>query len=246
MKKRQDKRSEIAFFDSYAGSEEEYNVFTDDSNEALLDACLRLAAFPRGARIADLGCGTGIFTSLLSARGFTPIGVDLSPGLVARALGRYPGIEFVEGDVEGLSFDDESFDGVLLGGIVHHLPDPSACAREVCRILKPGAAFVAFDPNRLNPFMYLYRDRNSPLYSRKGVTENERPILAGEVRRVFRDAGFDVSFDYLSGLRYRYVASAGARLLLPAYNFADGMLSRMRPLRRFYSFLLTKGVKQAR
>ncbi len=45
-------------------------------------------------------------------------------------------------------------------------------------MLRPGGRFVAFDPNRMNPFMWLYRDRASPFYSSVGVTENERPVLA--------------------------------------------------------------------
>jgi ubiquinone/menaquinone biosynthesis C-methylase UbiE len=245
MEKRQDKLREVAFFEQYAGSEEEYNVFTNESNHRLLDACIRFAGFRPGARIADFGCGSGIFTSMLKASGFSPIGVDLSSALIARARGRYPEIEFIEGDVEALPLADESFDGALLSGIVHHLPDPTRCAREVGRILKVGAAFVAFDPNRLNPFMYLYRDRSSPFYSSKGVTENERPVLPREVRRVFDQAGFDVSLDYLSGLHYRYVASPAARVILPAYNVVDTLLSWLRPLKPFYAFVLTKGVKRA-
>ena len=45
-------------------------------------------------------------------------------------------------------------------------------------MLRPGGRFVAFDPNRMNPFMWLYRDRSSPFYSPVGVTQNERPVLA--------------------------------------------------------------------
>jgi ubiquinone/menaquinone biosynthesis C-methylase UbiE len=240
----QDKLKEVAFFDQYAGSEDEYNVFTEKSNERLLDACIKLAGFQPGARIADLGCGSGIFTDMLKRKGFMPVGVDLSPGLVARAQRKYPGVEFIVGDVEALPFADASLDGVLLSGIVHHLPDPSKCAREVLRVLKPGAIFVAFDPNRLNPFMYLYRDRSSPFYSNKGVTENERPVMPREVRQVFESAGFVVAQDFLSGLHYRYVASPAARVILPAYNMADTLLSWMRPLKHFSAFLLTKGTKR--
>src|SRR5260370_39045015 len=64
----------------------------------------------------------------------------------------------------------------------------------------------------MNPFMWLYRDRASPVYSSVGVTANERPVLAREVGAVFARAGFEVSSHYLSGLAYRYVASARAPL----------------------------------
>jgi hypothetical protein len=91
--------------------------------------------------------------------------------------------------------------------------------------------------------MYLYRDRSSPFYSAVGVTENERPVLAHQVATVFRRSGFRVGTDYLSDLRYRYLASAKLRWLLPAYNAIDRALfapSFMKPLR---SFVLTYGAK---
>ena len=123
---------------------------------------------------------------------------------------------------------------MLLSGIVHHLPDPSRCAAEVFRVLRPGGRFVAFDPNRMNPFMWLYRDRSSPFYSSVGVTANERPVLAHEVAAVFRRQDLRSDTEYLSSLRYRYVASSRVRWLLPIYNAIDGALFApgfMRPFR---------------
>ena len=85
----------------------------------------------------------------------------------------------------------------LLSGLLHHLPDPARCVAEVFRVLKPGGTFVAFDPNRMNPFMYLYRDHSSPLYSPVGVTENERPGAGlHRIAAVFKNAGFTVGTDY--------------------------------------------------
>jgi ubiquinone/menaquinone biosynthesis C-methylase UbiE len=163
--------------------------------------------------------------------------------LIALGRGKYPGVEFLEGDVEHLPFPDGSLDGVLLSGLVHHLPDPGRCAGEVFRVLKSGGSFVAFDPNRMNPFMYLYRDRSSPFYSSVGVTENERPVLAHQVAAVFRGLGFRVGTDYISDLSYRYLASSKLRWLLPAYNSMDRLLFAppfMKPLR---AFVLTYGEK---
>ena len=185
----QNKASEIAFFDSH-GAADAYDVFAPTSNERLIDAVVRLSGLPKGARVVDLGCGSGVFTDVLQRRGYRCAGVDLSPKLIEIARGKYKDIEFSVGDIERLSFPGGSFDGVLLSGVLHHLPDPSRCAAEVFRILHPGGKFVAFDPNRRNPFMYLYRDRSSPVYSSVGVTENERPVLAEEIAATFRKAGF--------------------------------------------------------
>ena len=185
----QNKQIEIAFFDRHAAADA-YDVFTPASNERLIDTFMRVCDLPPGSHVVDLGCGSGVFTDALRRRGYRCTGVDLSPKLIAIARAQYRDIEFIEGDVEQLPFDGASFDGVLLTGLVHHLPDPSRCAAEVFRILRSDGKFLAFDPNRMNPFMYLYRDRSSPFYSSVGVTENERPVFADEIATIFRRAGF--------------------------------------------------------
>lgn len=238
----QNKSSEIALFDGQ-GASDAYNVFSPATNERVADIVLRLSGLPKGARIADLGCGSGVFSEVLQRRGYTCTGIDLSPNSVRMARKKYPGIEFIEGDIENLPFNDASFDGVFFGGVLHHFRDRSRCATEAGRILKPGGKFVAFDPNRMNPFMYLYRDRTSPLYSSVGVTENERPVLAGEIAATFRDAGFKTGTEFHSGLKYRYIASGAVRWLLPAYNFVDGILFAPDFMERFRSFVFTFGKK---
>ena len=109
-------------------------------------------------------------------------------------------------------------------------------------MLKPGGVFVAFDPNRRNPFMWLYRDKSSPLYSSKGVTPNERPIVAGQVRKVFSEAGFEVSTEYIS-LGFSYIASPYLRWLLSLYNHLEALIFKPAPFKPFRGFVLTYGVK---
>jgi SAM-dependent methyltransferase len=238
----QDKAKEIAFFDAHAESDE-YDVFTPQANERLIAAFTQLSGLPLGARVADLGCGSGVFTELLRRRGYRSIGLDISPKLVALGRRKYPGLELVEGDAENLPFESASLDGVLLSGLVHHFPDPRRLAIEVKRVLKNGGRFVAFDPNRMNPFMWLYRDRTSPFYSSVGVTENERPVLAWRVAEVFRNEGFRVQSDYLAGLAYRYVASPRTRVLLPVYNFIDNVVFNLPVMQPLRPFVLTSGEK---
>jgi ubiquinone/menaquinone biosynthesis C-methylase UbiE len=241
--KQQDKQKEIAFFDGHAAADD-YDVFTPQASARLVDAFARLSGLAPGARVADLGCGSGAFTHLLARTGYCSVGLDISAKLVEVGRRKYPDIEFLAGDIEHLPFADESLDGVLLSGVVHHFPDPSRCAAETFRVLRPGGRFVAFDPNRMNPFMWLYRDHASPFYSPVGVTENERPVLAREVAAAFDRAGFDVSSHYLAGLAYRYVASSRARLLLPIYNCIDAVVFGLPFMERLRPFVLTAGTKR--
>ena len=240
----QDKQKEIAFFDGHAAADD-YDVFTPQASARLVAAFVELSRLRPPARIADLGCGSGTFTALLARAGYDCVGLDISAKLIEVGRRKYPGIEFAEGDIEHLPFPDASFDGVLLSGVVHHFPDPSRCAGEVFRILRPQGRFVAFDPNRMNPFMWLYRDPASPFYSSLGVTPNERPVLAGEVAAVFQRAGFAVTTHYIAGLAYRYVASWRTRLLLPIYNLVDAKVFGLSIMERFRPFVLTAGSKPA-
>ncbi|HWK95613.1 MAG TPA: class I SAM-dependent methyltransferase [Pseudolabrys sp.] len=238
----QNKKSEIAFFDSH-GASKAYDVFTPDTNERIVDIVTRLGGFAPGTRIADLGCGSGVFTGLLHRRGFACTGIDLSPKLIRIARETHPGIDFQEGDIEHLPFADGSIDGVLLAGVLHHLPELSKCAAEIKRILRPGGRFVAFDPNRMNPAMYLYRDRSSPLYSSVGVTENERPVIASHLADAFTAAGFTTGTEFHSGMKYRYLASGALRWLLPVYNFVDSVAFAPRFMAPLRSFVFTWGEK---
>jgi ubiquinone/menaquinone biosynthesis C-methylase UbiE len=240
----QQKQAEIDFFDRHA-DRGDYNVFTPAASRKLIDAFVACTGLRPGAKVADLGCGSGAFTALLRERGYLAEGLDLSGKLISLARQSYPEIEFLVGDVEALPHVDGTLDGVLLSGVVHHLPNPRRCAAEVRRVLKPGGWFFAFDPNRKNPFMFLYRDRSSPFYSSVGVTDNERPVLARETVRVFSEAGLRASSSYLGGLHYTYVASKNVSYFLPIYNAIDSLISWPRILAPFRPFVLTYGQRLA-
>src|SRR5262249_25080607 len=108
----QDKQKEIAFFDAHA-SADEYDVFTPETNARLIGAITRLLRLPPGARVAVLGCGSGVFCDLLRNAGYTSVGLDISPKLIELGRQKYPGVEFHVGDVEQLPFPAGSLDGVL-------------------------------------------------------------------------------------------------------------------------------------
>lgn len=239
---RQNKQLEKDFFDQL-GAEQEYNVFSELANNKIIATVVQLLKARPTATILDLGCGSGVFTQLLWQRGFHCIGVDLSHALLQLGKKQHHAISFLQGDAETLPFADNSVDCVMLSCLIHHLPDPTRCAREVYRILKPAGTFVAFDPNRLNPFMYLYRDHSSPFYSAKGVTPNERPVMPQRVRQVFTQAGLTAHSCFVEGLSFRYVASSSAKSFLPIYNVFDRYFFKPFWMRIFRAFVFTYGFK---
>jgi SAM-dependent methyltransferase len=100
-------------------------------------------------RLLDIPCGDGFWTSVFSELGFDASGVDLSPGGVEAARGRYAGIEFAIGNAEeDLPFDDRGFDVVFSRGITHlHHADlfreaSLRMARNLMRYVRPGGLLL--------------------------------------------------------------------------------------------------------
>jgi arsenite methyltransferase len=106
----------------------------------------------RGERVLDLGCGGGLDV-LIAACAVTgdgaAVGLDVSDAMVrkARAIARRlqaARATFERGEAEGMPFDAETFDVVLVNGIFNLCPEKLPVAKEVHRVLKPaGRAVVA-------------------------------------------------------------------------------------------------------
>jgi len=105
-------------------------------------------ALPEGATVIDLACGTGDLCRELSASGLTPIGVDLSFGMLAAARTEAP---LVHGDALRLPLPDGSVDGVTCGFALRNFESLPPFFVELARVLRPGGRIalleVAEPPN---------------------------------------------------------------------------------------------------
>jgi ubiquinone/menaquinone biosynthesis C-methylase UbiE len=121
---------------------------------AARDAYLDLLAITAGARVLDVGCGSGAVTREVArrvgSRGVA-VGLDPSPALlaVARELAKEAGvgdrIEFREGDALRLPFPDGSFDAVVCVTVLSHVPRGETAIPEFVRVLRPGGRLGVFD-----------------------------------------------------------------------------------------------------
>lgn len=105
----------------------------------------------------DLGCGLGIQTGAMRARGFDVVGIEPSVGLLRHRTDR--SIPVVAGDALVLPFADGTVDFVYVIGVLHHLPGPQAQAQarqEIARVLKPGGMLLVHESNPRNPFFRFY------------------------------------------------------------------------------------------
>jgi SAM-dependent methyltransferase len=101
-----------------------------------------------GARVLDLGCGSGTYSVWFAELGADVVGLDLSQKMIALAKdkARKRGVkaDFRVADIrEGLPFREAEFDMVFTGTALHYVEDIDAALKQVARVMKPEARFVA-------------------------------------------------------------------------------------------------------
>ena len=149
-------------------------------------ALLSRLDLPDGARVLDLGCGTGTAMRFLEARGCLPVGLDRPAAWMSACTARAR----VRADGVALPFAAHSFDAVLLVHVLSHLDDPPRCLREAHRVLRPGGRIGLLSPNVL--FLTALR------LSRRGDPDHvpdptvRRHYTLSRTRRMLRKAGFEV------------------------------------------------------
>jgi SAM-dependent methyltransferase len=99
------------------------------------------ALAPATGRAVDLGCGSGQASVGLAEHFAEVVGVEPSAEQLARAE-PHPRVRYVVGAAEATTLPDESVD-LALAAQAFHWFDPPRIARELARIARPGAVFVA-------------------------------------------------------------------------------------------------------
>ncbi|OGE82646.1 MAG: hypothetical protein A2846_03225 [Candidatus Doudnabacteria bacterium RIFCSPHIGHO2_01_FULL_49_9] len=100
-----------------------------------------------GERVLDLGCGTGEFSGLFPAKNY--LGIDIDPKNIAYSQKHHQG-EFQVADARRLLFANESFDKVLVVGVLHHLsaPDCRLVLKEIKRVLGQSGRVLVMEDTR--------------------------------------------------------------------------------------------------
>ena len=113
---------------------------------------LSLLGLPVGAAILEIGCGTGRFSRAATAQGFTVTAIDVSPVMLDyvqhKAAAEGPGIiTTLRAGFLTMDFPDNSFDAVVSGAALHHLPDlwKLVALHNINRTLKSDGQFILRD-----------------------------------------------------------------------------------------------------
>jgi SAM-dependent methyltransferase len=118
-----------------------------------------LGKLEQGEVVLDVGSGAGT-DSLIAAQMVGPegrvTGVDMTQEMLAKARAaaaemKATNVEFVEGEVETLPLEAETFDVVISNGVIDLVPDKDAVFSEIHRVLRPGGRIQIADVTIQNP-----------------------------------------------------------------------------------------------
>ncbi|MBO0917111.1 class I SAM-dependent methyltransferase [Streptomyces laculatispora] len=154
----------------------------------LLDAVEELTGRPLdGARVADVGAGTGLATTLLQARGANVIAVEPGPGMASQFRLGLPGVPLVIGNGNNLPLASDSVDLVTYAQ-AWHWTDQRKSVPEALRVLRTGGALALWWNDSDSTIAWI-ADQDARLRRLFGAEDSPHDPLA-RFRRLPDELGF--------------------------------------------------------
>jgi SAM-dependent methyltransferase len=162
---------------------------------------LRFVPVRPGARVLEVGCGSGVVARDLAAmvgRRGAVVGVDTSRAVLAaarrlcRPVAGHARITLRLGDGNHLPFADGSFDAALGITVILHVAEPGAVVREMARVTRPGGR-VALQDQDFGMLAVTHPDRDLTDRILDGVPRHiyEEPYSGRRLPGLLREAGLE-------------------------------------------------------
>ena len=164
-------------------------------------------AFPRGARLLELGCGPGTLwqKNLASIPANWEITLsDFSPGMIQEAQQNleqsHGNFSFQVVNAQAIPFADDTFDGIIANHMLYHVPDRAQAFAEIRRVLRSQGRFYAATngEKHLQEIDTLMEQAGIPINGTVGISEFTVENAAAQLAPWFSQIELR---DYKNGLR---------------------------------------------
>jgi demethylmenaquinone methyltransferase / 2-methoxy-6-polyprenyl-1,4-benzoquinol methylase len=140
-----------------------------------------------GDGVLDACCGTGDLALAARRLGADVVGLDFSEPMLARARRKAPELEWVQGDLLAMPFEDERFDAATIGFGIRNVADLERGLGELRRVLRRGGRLAILEITQprgpLKPFYKLWFDVLIPLAGKVLPGGKAYTYLPASVRR---------------------------------------------------------------
>lgn len=213
--------------------------------DVLLDQALK--ELPPGARVLDVGCGTGEYVRRLNELGFQVSGLEPAEAMRQAAIEKNPGSTILNGIATQIPFPDESFDFVICIEVLRYLhrSDVDQALGEMRRVLKPGGKMFLTMVNRyaLDGFYLAYHARKLLGGGISIAAPHCEFVTPAEVDKQVRQAGFSVAVHsgvLFGPMRILYkISTRLARKLAPMLEPIDDAICSIPAATPFAGHLVT-------
>lgn len=196
---------------------EAYERFMGRWSRLVAPGLVEFAGLKDGARILDVGSGTGSLAFAIGKRYGQAhvVGIDPSKEYVGFAGARNPfpaRAEFEIGDAQGLRFSDSSFDAAVSLLVFNFIPDAGKALRELCRVTKPGGSISAavWDYGGGMRMLRLFWDAAVSVDAAAEKRDEKRMPLcrAGELLEFWKQGGLKEAREQAIDVRMRFESQA--------------------------------------
>ncbi len=171
----------------------------------------------KSENILDIGCGTGVLLELLSKKGHSVTGIDISEGMLQETIKRIKrnhikDAHCYKSEVESMPFEDGQFNFITCLGVLEYLSNDNTGLTEINRVLKKNGVLIISAPNLfklknvLDPYIYfvkglkyLTKKKSNPYLQDEKLSEistnenfaNKRYSLR-KIKKLFSDNGYEI------------------------------------------------------
>ncbi len=169
--------------------------------------------------VLELGCGTGTFSEAVAPLVRDLTATDMSEAMLQQAgakLGQHSNVRFQKQDAYNTSFEESTFDAVLMVNLLHVVHDPVLILQECSRVLGEGGKVVVAD----------ITSQGTPLLAGIGLgvrylrrwgfpPASNRNVSLNALVRLTQEAGFLVKNETLIGRRIKAACLTGFKQTEP-------------------------------
>ena len=178
-----------------------YDLFENVYNRKVYKGTgIKVAEFiDKNDSVLECACGTGAITEEIAKKCRQVLATDFAEGMLKRAskkCRKYANTSFRQEDITDIKCEDESFDKVVAGNVIHLLPEPEKALDELLRVVRPGGKVII--PTYIN----MARDSSgfAVKFIEKLGAEFKRQFDIDSYKKFFEDKGFkDVDFYVVDG-----------------------------------------------
>ena len=216
-------------FDEYA---EKYDEWFLKNEKVLLSEALLVESMLKDekGKILSVGCGSGLFEKILRDKGIV-IEDCVEPSEMGK-IAEKRGLKVKKGYAEDLPIPNESYDVVLLNGVIHYLKDTRKAMKEIHRVLKKDGHLVLCWVSGEGSYGLLYRLASILGWEKLSNVSPEHPYpiefvreatwpTYDEVKELLESSGFEIVSTMQTLTKHPKYSNIEIENPLPGYDKGD-------------------------